>query len=74
MPYIKEREAPFSKMHRLLLGYGYNGENLSKVLGTSRPTAKKRLDNPGLLTMKDIVNLNLKGHIPMEELREAIRM
>jgi len=71
MPYIKRQE-PFSKMTRLLLGYGLNGVKLSNVIGCSPPTGKKKLDNPQLLTLAELDAIHRKAHIPIEEIREAI--
>jgi len=71
MPYIKKQQ-PYAKMNRLLLGYGLNGVKLSRIIGTSQPTAKKKLDNPSLLTLADLDLIHRNGHIPYDELREAI--
>ena len=73
MPYIKPRAKPFEQMNRLLLGYGLNGVKLSRIIGTSQPTAKKKLDNPSLLTLAEIDLIHRNAHIPYDELREAIR-
>lgn len=40
--------------------------------GVSPPTGRKRLEQPETLTLGDLDRLSRKGHIPMEELREAI--
>ena len=72
MPYLKKRQEPFQKMTRILRGYGFNGENLVPVLGYSPKTNRERIRNPEQLTLGDVKNLNQKGHIPMEELRDAI--
>ena len=72
MPYIKPHKAPFGAMTRLLKGYGYDGAALAKVLGCSAPTARKRISSPESLTLLELDRLNRYGHIPIEELREAI--
>ena len=72
MPYLKQ-EKPYAKMTRLLTGYGFNGPSLAKVLKVSEPTARKRLNRPELLTLQDIDRISRFGHVPIEELREAIR-
>lgn len=72
MPYVKLGSPKFEKMRRLLLGYGLNGPALARVIECSDPTARKRLDDPGLLTLADIEKINRKGHISMEDIRNAI--
>ena len=71
MPYLRN-EKPFARMNRLLAGYKFNGPKLAKVLNVSEPTAKKRLDNPALLTLEDLDRISRFGHVPIEELRDAI--
>ncbi len=72
MPYIKKQEIPFAKMRRLLLGYGYNGPKLAAVLGCDPKTAKRYLDEPRRLTIEDLDKINKRGHVPLEEIREAL--
>lgn len=70
MPYIKKREPPLT---RLLNTYGFHhGEPLAKVLGCSIPTALKRIKDPKLLTIGELELINKRGHVPIEEIREAI--
>lgn len=72
MPYLKPQKKPYEKMTRLLKGYGFNGENLAPVIFVTPTTARKRIEHPEQLTLLDIGNINRRGHIPLEELREAI--
>lgn len=72
MPYLKPQKKPYEKMTRLLKSYGLNGTNLAQVIQCSPPTAKKRIENPELLTLQDLEHINRRAHIPMEEIREAI--
>lgn len=72
MPYLKQKPIPFQKMQKLLKGYGFNGENLVPVLGYSPKTNRSRIQDPRLLTLGDLENLSRKGHIPIDEIREAI--
>lgn len=74
MPRVRTPEIPLVKMRRLLLGYGFNGPKLAKVIGCSDPTARRRLDDPSELTLGDIMKINRTGHVPMEELRAAITL
>lgn len=69
---MKKRTDEFIEFTRLLKGYGYNSVSLAADLGCSPPTAKKKLDEPRLFTLADISRINLKGHIPIDEIREAI--
>lgn len=72
MPRIKQPE-PWGKMTRLLRGYGLSGPELAKILGCSAPTARKRLENPGTLSLEEIYAISCRAHVPMEELRAAIQ-
>lgn len=71
MPYLKRNQPP--PMQKLLGAYGLNtGEPLARVLGVSIPTALKRIKDPALLTVGDLELINRRGHVPIEEIREAI--
>lgn len=72
MPRLKEQKIPFLKMKRLLLSYGMNGVKLGKVIEKSHVTAKKKIENPALLTLGDLDKINKRIPIPWEEIREAI--
>lgn len=73
MPYTKPlTTAPFARMTRLLKGYDMNGVTLGKVLGCSAPTARGKIDNPERLTLGDLDKLRRVGHIPLEEIKEAL--
>jgi hypothetical protein len=63
---------PFSRMGRLLKGYGMTAARLAEILNVSTPTARQRLAEPERLTLGDLDRINRKGHVPLEELREAI--
>lgn len=60
-------------MTRLLRGYGLSGSKLADILGVSRPTGLKKLVSPEYLTLGDLFTINRKAHIPMDELRAAIK-
>ena len=49
-----------------------NGPKMGTILGCSAKTGKARLDNPQTLTLADLDNICKRGHIPIEEIREAI--
>lgn len=66
------QKQPFSSMGRLLKGYGMTAAKLAEILQCSQPTARQRLAEPERLTLGDLDRINRAGHIPLEELREAI--
>ena len=72
MPRVKTPEAPFIKMRRLLLGYDLNGPALAKVMNCSPKTARDRLEHPEKLTLANLHDINTKGHVPIEELKDAM--
>lgn len=74
MARLNRRETPFAEMQRLLRGYGLNGPKMAVAMGCSENTAKKRIDNPGLLTLNDLENISRRAQIPMDEIRGAIRI
>ena len=63
---------PIPRMTRLIRGYGYDGVSLAKVLGCSPPTARRKLLEPQYLTVGDLDKLRRSGHIPLEEIKEAL--
>ena len=58
-------------MQRLLFAYEINGIKLSKIIGVSEPTARKKLKDVTKLTIGDLRKLNHYG-IPVEEIREKV--
>lgn len=73
MPRIKPRPIPFESLKRLLLGYGLNGPALAAVLGCTPVTARARLNRPETFTLAELELICRRGHIPVEELRAAIK-
>lgn len=72
MPRLKQSNPAFVKMKRLLVGYGLNAPKLAPILGVSEPTAKKRIDQPETLSLRDLDRINRLGHIPLEEIKSAL--
>ena len=72
MPRLKERPTPFTKVTRLIKGYGFNGSNLEPILGYSAKTNRKKIEDPRELTLGDLEKICKNGHIPIDEIREAI--
>lgn len=60
-------------MQRLLKGYGLTPTSLASVLRVSVPTASSRLARPGTLTMEELYTISSRAHIPMDEIREAVK-
>lgn len=64
-------------MKALLCGQIYQDggtlETAAPKLGTSPATLSRRCRDPGKLTIDELLNFGRKYHIPIEELRAAIR-
>ena len=73
MPHLKSREEPFAAFKRLLLGYGLNASHLAPIIGRNENTSRDRLKRPETFTLGELRSIALKGHIPVEEIREALR-
>ena len=73
MPYIKKADPPWTPMTRLLRGRGLNPPALAEIIGKSRPTAQARLENPGTFTLDELHKISTRAHIPMDEIREAVK-
>lgn len=71
MPYKKAKQNQID-LYRLLKAYEIDATRLSKMLGCSFPTAKKKLDDPGKLTVDELMVISTKGHVAIERIREAI--
>ena len=70
MPYIKP--PPQHPLTELLKGKNVLSPQLGKILGLCPHTAKQRLEDPSLLTIRDIRRIIRNGHIPSEEVRECV--
>lgn len=71
MPYRKSK-LPFEKIKRLLCSYEVNAPKLADILGSSVPTARKKLQQPETLTLKDLKMIHTKLHINWDDIREGI--
>jgi len=72
MPYVKRIEIPYAAVGRLLKGYGINAEKLAGILECSVPTARARLNDPQRFSLAELGKVSRKGHVPIEEIRDAI--
>ena len=73
MPYIKPIDPPFVAVKRLLLGYGLTATELAGALNCSYNTAARRLEHPETLTLYELSKISAHAHVPMDEIRAAIK-
>lgn len=73
MPRIRPREIPFESLKRLLVGHGLNGTTLAAVLDCSPKTARDRLNRPETFTLAELDLVCRRGHVPADEIRNAIK-
>ena len=66
------RDAPVHPMTRLLKSYDLNGNNLASAIHSSPATARKKIAEPQYLTVGDLIAINRKWAIPLDDLRRAI--
>ena len=69
MPRLRNEVHP---MTRLLKSYDLNGNNLSACIGSSPATARRKIIEPERLTVGDLMAINRKWAIPLDDLRRAI--
>lgn len=73
MPYKKPERVPFQGFSEFLKGRGFNSVKLAEVLGCSPNTAMKKLKEPKLFDLNDLMKLHYKGHIVWDELKGAMK-
>lgn len=78
MPKTKlQRDPPHQAMRILLEGWrktsGKERPELAKIMRCSCPTVTQRFKNPGNLTLDELTALGRGLHIPIEDLRAAIK-
>lgn len=57
----------------LVKGHDFNANKLAGILGITQPTASEKLKHPEKFTLGDVIKISKYGHIPIEDLREAIK-
>ena len=72
MPRLKQQEPKFSRLQKTLKGYGLNGTKIAPVLRVSPVTARKRMKDPQLFTVRDLNILSRHFGIPWNEITEAL--
>ena len=73
MPQKKTQFVPFAETGRLLRGYNFNSRTLAEILLCSPSTALKKINNPELLTLRDLRMIAKLGKVPAEEIRGSLR-
>lgn len=78
MPRTLLQDKPNAEIRYLLMGrmYGESG-NLSAAAvktGISESTLRRKLKNPETFTIRELISIARRYHIPIEELRAAIRL
>lgn len=74
MPYLKPDEIPFEAVVGVLKRNNVgSGRKLADVLFCSDFTGLSRLKSPQDLSLKELRMIHRNGHVPIEELCEAIR-
>ena len=68
----KLRSPTVHPMTRLLKSYDLNGNNLSEAIRCSPATARRKIVEPQRLTMGDMLAVNRKFGVPLDDLRRAI--
>ena len=72
MPRLRQTQAEFATLGRLLRGYGANGAAIARAIGCAPTTGKKKLDEPKYLTVGDLSKLSVAFGIPFDEIRSAL--
>lgn len=74
MPHLKKRPEPFADLLKLLKANDLgSSRKLAAVLYCSDYTGRARLKSPGDLTLTELQAICRNGHIPADEIREAIK-
>lgn len=73
MPYKKPTCVPFQGFAEFIRGKGINSPQLAKILDCSPNTAMKKLKQPELFTLNDLLKIHRRAHIVWDDIREGIR-
>ena len=72
MPRLRTAQKNNLRLYALLMGRDVTASALSKTLGVCDNTARKKLRNPGLLTVDELKLVGKSFAIPVDEIREAL--
>ena len=74
MPHLKQNKIPFQDVSSLLRKYNIcTGQQLSDVIYMSPFTARSRMKTPSDFSLTELRLIHRNGHVPLDELCEAIR-
>ena len=68
----KRGKIPFYQVLRTLASYGLAAGQLSVVWGCAYTTSARRLQDPGLITLRELVQVSDQAGIPLDELLAAV--
>jgi len=72
MPRLRTNQPENVRLYSLLTGRNVTAARLSKVLNVCDNTARRKLKDPGLLTVDDLKRISKSFVIPYDEIREVI--
>lgn len=72
MPRLRQTVPKFDRVQRVLRSYGLNGSRIAPVLKISPVTARKKMRDPWLFTIKDLDAISRYYGIPWDEILEAM--
>ena len=70
---ITRQTTAMRPMQTLIRGRVVNASRLARILGTSQPTAQRRLDDPSTITIGELYRLVDARVITGDEARDALR-
>ena len=72
MPKVHTYHEDFNGVRKTLLSYKVGTTVLSRTLGVSLPTARRKLRNPEYFTLGELKTIVKKTSVPAKELERAI--
>lgn len=74
MPYKKPEKIPFQGIADLINAKRISPPKLAVILECTAPTARTKMNDPRKFTLGDIERIIRFGHIPVEDIREEIKL
>lgn len=72
MPRLRTKQPENVRLYSLLTGRNVTAARLAKALCVCDNTARRKLRNPGLLTVDELMRISKSFVIPVDEIREVI--
>lgn len=72
MPRLKQPEVKFVKVQRTIKSYGLTGTRIAPAIHVSPVTARKKLRNPELFTIRELDSISKCFGIPWSEIQESM--